>query len=454
MIQKFLPLLTVICLSATALAGEQLPLKNPGFEEGLDGWILLEQDLPKPMTSVDSVSAHSGSAGLRVNDQDKQKGSSLVSQPLPAEPGRTYRVHFFARASADDKGAVYLRFYDANRKILNLENLPKAQLTASTDWKKYDFDAVSPDETVSLGIWIHTWTGATGVMEVDDFSVEVSDGKPSASATPPVSVTPVASSSVLSATKRDNPAMIVLKLDDLKPDSSGNPPEAWNRVLSLFKARKIKGGFGLICDSLQSNPSAFIQWLKDVQASGAVEIWFHGLNHDVHTENGQEFAEFSGRPYDEQKRRFEESIRLVREKTGIELQAFGPPGGGKGESFDAETVRVMADVPEMKVWLYPQPLDDIGRQLETGGRITILDRVWQANIEQPLFKPNAEKLVEGYQKNPARRYFVLQGHPAHWNEEGFAQFEKILDFLTAQGAVFVTPSECATVLTSTKTAKN
>ena len=66
------------------------------------------------------------------------------------------------------------------------------------------------------------------------------------------------------------------------------------------------------------------------------------------------------------------------------------------------------------------------------------------NIEHPLFKPSAEEFEKGYAKFAGEReYFVIQGHPQHWTDEGFAEFVKIVDFATAQGCAFVLASEYA-----------
>lgn len=43
--------------------------------------------------------------------------------------------------------------------------------------------------------------------------------------------------------------------------------------------------------------------------------------------------------------------------------------------------------------------------------------------------------------NPDRKYFVLQGHPAAWGGPRFDEFVKIIDFLTKQKCVFMTPVE-------------
>jgi len=158
--------------------------------------------------------------------------------------------------------------------------------------------------------------------------------------------------------------------------------------------------------------------------------------------DGVDYSEFTGRPYDEQKAHFDKALKLAEDKLGFTLHAFGPPGGGTKGLTDANTIKVMTDVPAMKVWLYPQPIDGAGQELAAKGKVTILDRVWAANIENPLFVPSLAKLQAGYEKSAAqRKYFVLQGHPTHWNDEGWDQFVKICEYLQAKGCVFMAPSE-------------
>jgi peptidoglycan/xylan/chitin deacetylase (PgdA/CDA1 family) len=443
-----IPLLSVLFGLLSMAPSSALPLANPGFEQGLEGWILLEKDFPEPMTSVTADAAREGAAGLRVDDTDRTKGSSLVSQPLPALPGKTYRLSFHGRAAAGKKAAVYLRFQDASRKVIDAQNLPSVAVEKSGGWERYTLDAVAPEEAATVAIWVHSWSGATGITDFDDFTLDEVEG--GAQASPP----PAASKPASPAPgEREKPPMIVLKLDDLSVGQSGRMPNAWQRVLDILKARQIKGSIGIICDSLAAGGPQYCEWIKTAQQTGLVEFWFHGQDHVARTENNTELAEFVGRSYEEQKSRFDASLKLSQEKLGFTLHTFGPPGGGKSGSFDEATFRVMADVPDMKVWLYPQPIDDQGRQLEAQGKVTVLDRVWQVNLEQPLFVPSAEKLIQGFVKFPQRKYFVLQGHPAHWKEEGFAEFEKILDFLQQQNAEFVTPSECAAKI-SRQTAAN
>ena len=125
---------------------------------------------------------------------------------------------------------------------------------------------------------------------------------------------------------------------------AGSP--GWLRVADYIEKNKLKAGFGIICTSLEKDNQAYFRWIKDVAQRGAIEFWFHGYDHAVHTENGTQFNEFNSRSYEDQKQRFDRSQRLAQQHLGLVFHAFGPGGGTHNGLFDANTVRVMADEPE------------------------------------------------------------------------------------------------------------
>lgn len=247
------------------------------------------------------------------------------------------------------------------------------------------------------------------------------------------------------------PPVIVLKLDDLTIRNAQSPvPAQWKRLADYIEKNQLKAGFGVIANSLEQGNAAYVDWIKERQARGAIEFWFHGYDHAAHTEEGTVYNEFTGRSAEDQLGRFTRSQRLAKDKLGFAFQTFGPGGGpGKG-SFDANTHKAIHDAPEMTIWLYPQPLDEAGRKLMAQGKVTILDRVFAVNIENPLFVPSVEKLKAGLERNPGRPYFVLQGHPMHWDEQRWEQFAQIVEFLKSQGCPFMTPSEYVRTLAAEK----
>jgi len=217
---------------------------------------------------------------------------------------------------------------------------------------------------------------------------------------------------------RKSPPIIILKLDDLP----GTIAPSFRKMADLLEKRNIKGSFGVIsavtwpgAKPVQDGDPEYVEWVKKLHASGRVEFWFHGWDHAGHMENGESHNEFHGRTYEDQKARFDRGQKVAFEKFGFHYQTFGPGGGPSKYG--------------------------IGKKLEAQGKVMILDRVWDVNLEKSVGNPDFNAFVTGYAKHPDREYFVLQGHPNPWNDAKFEEVTKIIDFLIQQKAVFMTPSE-------------
>lgn len=229
---------------------------------------------------------------------------------------------------------------------------------------------------------------------------------------------------------RKSPPIIIIKVDDLRRQNETVNPR-WQRLVDFAKSRKLKTNIGIIADSLDGDHPAYFQWIKDQQATGLFEFWNHGFDHKQWTENGKTLQEFKGPPYEQQKEHMTRANLLARQKLGFSFAAFG----AGFNATDETTVRVLRESPDIRVWLYgdkKNPADKI-----------VMERVGAVNIENPIFHPSLQKFIEGYNRYPNQTYFVIQGHPQQWDETGFAQFVQIVDFLTGEKAVFMTPSEYA-----------
>ena len=254
----------------------------------------------------------------------------------------------------------------------------------------------------------------------------------------------------MSFPERKQPLAIILKLDDLSQKQGTILPN-FRKMAELLAARHIKGSFGVICavgwpgaQALEDSGPEYIAWVKQLHASGQIEFWFHGWDHATQEEAGEAYCEFTNRSYEEQKRRFDHAQKVAREKFGFTFQTFGPGGGiSKFPTFDATTLQVLADDPFIKVWLSPKLSDDASRKLEAAGKVTVLDRVADVNLERTVGEPDFDWFLKGYLKHPDREYFVLQGHPNTWDDAKFAEVLKIIDYLIQQHAVFMTPTEYA-----------
>lgn len=160
------------CSSALFAASQPgvLPQPNPGFENGLQGWVINEDT---PMGTVHPEAARSGERGLRVIDETDKAGSSIASQRFPVEPGLAYRLTIHARKVSGDGVAVYLRFFDAKGRHLN--GWPRASDLAgvqTTDWRRLTVVAAPPAGAVAVDGWIRSFQGSVSVSDFDDFQLE------------------------------------------------------------------------------------------------------------------------------------------------------------------------------------------------------------------------------------------------------------------------------------------
>ncbi|HOF18162.1 MAG TPA: hypothetical protein PK082_04575 [Phycisphaerae bacterium] len=222
--------------------------------------------------------------------------------------------------------------------------------------------------------------------------------------------------------------VVILKADDLtRAGASRNPVSArWQAFADFIESRKIKASIGIIGYALEEDHPDFFEWIKTRDKKGVIEFWNHGYKYRVKQDDP---AEFHGRSVEEQAESLRRTQKLAKEKLGIELKAFGPHWSGTDEN----TVKAIQSIPEIKIWFFgPKDLE--------GGKPFVLNRYM--NLEYPTFVPDFEQFRKRFdswgRKFP---YLALQGHPNQWNEERFAQFAKIVDYLKDKGCVFMTASE-------------
>lgn len=221
--------------------------------------------------------------------------------------------------------------------------------------------------------------------------------------------------------------IILLKLDDVIARRVGTKPvsDRWQKVHDYLIAQGIKGSFGVITESLEKDNPMYFQWLKDVQTAGRIELWMHGYK----MRGAKDTGEFENGTAAEQRAVLAKGEELAKEKLGFDLPAFGPHWSGTTDATD----EAMEGVPEVKIWLYGPAKPKFFTRLS-------IPRVMA--LENPTFVPDADKFIAFYEKNAAQKdVLVLQGHPEQWNDERWAGFTKILDFLKSKNVVFMTPSE-------------
>jgi len=407
-----------------------------------------------------------GQNGLRVQGGLGAKAPLLTSAPMAVEPGKTYRVSFWGKKLDNERAAanVSVVFLDATGQPIEglkaIRLIPTSGISFAGGFEKQFVGAIAPPGSEKMLVTIQPQGKGAGYL--DDFQVETVDEQ-----TKPAIDSEALAREVEADPHRGKPApKIVIKVDDLATVREDDVIHAnWTKFVDYIKEKKIKVGIGLLANSLEADKPKYLAWLKGLLATGQIEIWLHAYDHQSHLVDGKLFPEFSGLSPDEQKARLAKCQQLGKDKLGLAFQTFGPPGQGGipaglppttplgvgKTAMDENTLKAIAGDPDFKVVMYPAPVDDLGARLEAGGKVTVLRRVFCVNLENPVFSPNFDIFLEGYAHNRGQDYFVLQGHPKQWDEARFQQFVKIVDFLTDQGAVFVTPSELAASLKPGKT---
>ncbi len=436
--------LILLSLIACVAGGSENPLPNPGFEQGEELWSISGDATLTP------EAARSGKSGLRVGTAVySADGSSVTSARLPVESGQKIALSFQVRSRAACSGA-YLWLYNAAGKTVSA---PKGCNTTcwvsdtNNVWAAHTLQCTIPAGVAAVALWVHSSPGVPGTADYDDFTLTgIASDAVATPPPPPRRARAAAAIDLSQLPARAKPAIIVIKLDDVK-QIRGNVHAAWKRVDVALAARGIKASYGVICETLAEATPEYAEWIRSRHQAGRVEFWFHGWNHRAHVVDGKPFNEFAGWSYEAMKEVIDRSQRVAQQKLGFAFATFGPTGcGAPGPNLDETVLRALHDDPFIKVALYPTPLDDMGRRIGNNNKLTILDRVWDVNLESAVGVPDSRRLIAGYAAHPEREYFVLQGHPAMWYGERFNEFLRILDFLQSQSVLFMTPSECAAAI--------
>ncbi len=235
------PLFAMIMVCAvTAAAETPLEVVNAGFEQQMAGW---SNHGDRGMSRIVGAAARTGELGLRVVDTSSTYGSSLRAAAVAVQPGRYYALRFWGRAVASGSVGVYLQFFDADRQMLNRQELrnelalsvPGSQKT----WKQFTLVARAPETAAQVDIWVHSYNGSQATADLDDFSLaELSDEEIGAVKTTPTRasrgrtfpVPTTARIAEIAALLRPEPAGVGRPIADR---------ETWDRLAADKSAAKI-----------------------------------------------------------------------------------------------------------------------------------------------------------------------------------------------------------------------
>ncbi len=222
------------------------------------------------------------------------------------------------------------------------------------------------------------------------------------------------------------PQIIILKLDDITTNNAapGQPVSPrWQRVIHFLEESKLKASCGIIGYSLEADNEIYFQWIKDLHAKGNIEFWNHGYRN---RQASDKTGEFEG-SLEQQVKALRDTQRLAKQKLGITLTVFGPHWSPTND----QTGPALDAIPEIKAWFYGTPGASSKLAFE---RVLVL--------ENPTFVPDFERFKELYEQHATQKEcLALQGHPNAWDDQRWAGFVKIIEFLQSRGCVFMTPSE-------------
>lgn len=224
------------------------------------------------------------------------------------------------------------------------------------------------------------------------------------------------------------PLRVVLKLDDVWA-TDGDLPERWKRVDAFCAGRGVPYTMGVICNSLEGDSPRYFEALRTIAESGRAELWHHGYDHKQWEAEGAKVWEFKGSGYEHQLDHLRRAQALAKAKLGVTFTTFGAPFN----ATDADTVRGLEQLPDIKVWLFA-PRDVVSSKFTT-------PNISAVNIEHPVHKPDFGQFKLGYEQHKNDPFLVMQGHPNSWDDNAFAEFARIVDFLRAEGARFVLPRD-------------
>ncbi|MFT5999659.1 MAG: peptidoglycan/xylan/chitin deacetylase (PgdA/CDA1 family) [Neolewinella sp.] len=237
------------------------------------------------------------------------------------------------------------------------------------------------------------------------------------------------------AVSRSNQPQVILKLDDVWSEGKNVHP-GWSATFDYLNELDVVGTIGIIGGRGTNPVPAYYSWLK-AQAERGHELWNHGW---CHCKGEGDVREFRGNDFTYQHDHLVQTQRIIKDKTGITLTAFGAPYN----SVDAVTATALAAVEDLKIWMYPSP----GIKTDKA----VLPRIAEVNIEYPVHQPNFERFRAGYLAHQHERVLVIQGHPRSWMTEGrLDTFKKIIEFLRQRNTVFTTPTQYEEALEAART---
>ncbi|KLI63077.1 DUF2334 domain-containing protein [Aurantiacibacter marinus] len=227
--------------------------------------------------------------------------------------------------------------------------------------------------------------------------------------------------------------LVVLKLDDFRANTSTNP--GWEQAFVFLNENDVTASIGVIGDGLEDPAPDAIAWLRGQQALGN-ELWNHGYCHCRSGTGEDEVREFRYSGFATQLDGLRRTQELAQQHFGAPFAAFGAPYN----STDEDTSRALDQTTGIAIWMFKDTDDE-----RVPSALVQLRRIPGLGLEDPVHEPDFDSFLAGFEAASPADVLVLQGHPQSWVQDPlrFEEFQRIIRFLIAENARFLTPSEAA-----------
>ncbi len=212
--------------------------------------------------------------------------------------------------------------------------------------------------------------------------------------------------------------VIVLKFDDLGKAASVT---GFDRIAKILEEKNITGSFGIVANHFASASNASVFPYVQKWDEQGIEMWSHGYKHTK--------EEFSTDPYETQYENFKNALDIVKEKTGVEIKVFGSPHNNSGRDT---LIMVKDNFPEINTFFHGFVDDNVSSVYHLRNH---------CGIEVSTGVTDYNYFLLEYSQQKYHSHLFVQTHPGQWKDADFENFEKMLDYLIADGCTFMTPSQ-------------
>ncbi len=149
----------------------EMPISNPSFEDGINGWTIINGN--SGMISFEKELVYHKDISLKVVDPASDKPFELRSRNMTAVEGLTYqaKVRAFQKGRTTGSAYVYINFYDDGGNRLPespQEAVGTTNFSSFQDFSEVTVEAVAPKGTVNVSISLITTSVYIGTMYFDD----------------------------------------------------------------------------------------------------------------------------------------------------------------------------------------------------------------------------------------------------------------------------------------------